>query len=34
MPERWGGGGGVFSDVFFCLKAGGPITGARGGGAY
>ena len=31
MPERWGG---LLSDVLFCLQADGPITGARGGGAY
>ena len=29
-----GGGGGVLSDVLFCLQVDGPITGARGGGAY
>ena len=38
MPERWGGGGvgegGVLSDALFCLQIDGPITGARGGGAY
>ena len=36
MPERWGGGGwgGLLSDVLFCLQADGPITGAKGGGAY
>ena len=35
LPERWGGGGGgLLSDVLFCLQADGPITGARGGGAY
>ena len=33
MPERWGGGG-VLSDALFCLQVDGPITGARGGGAY
>ena len=39
MPERWGEGGGVgeggvLSDALFCLQVDGPITGARGGGAY
>ena len=32
-PQKVGGGGGLLSDVIFCLQADGPITGARGGGA-
>ena len=31
---KGGGGRGLLSDVMFCLQADGPITGARGGGAY